>query len=275
MDWQPNSLFLRSEMIFWRAYSTIEDAGDALVVRTPDNPFWRWGHLIVLKSPPNVLDVPRWRAIHAEKLAPYQARPRLLVAWDGPELDDEVRQEFESLGFDRGAMDYLVLRSLRAPAKAATELTIRELSAGDVDWKEVLATNIECYGPDANNPDFAEMTERRVLLHQRNHVATGAGHWYAGYRYGAFAGSLGIFRGDGREPSLNLWRFQNVAVRSAFRKKGVASSMLAHACSVARQERPDYPIVIAGRSTSDAMSIYLALGFEKASDIFTLSERQE
>ncbi len=263
--WTPSSLFLCTEFLFWRAHSVLHDVGDAIVITTPTNPFYRWGHVIVLKAPPKSEDRPRWRELHAKHIAPLQAVPNRILVWDGPAVDKETEAAYANDGLKYSSFDVLTLRALARPEFYNSQIEIRLLDGTSREWEHITECNVESFGVKEDDT-YREYMMRR-MAHYREMVATGRGTWYAAFLEGDFAGSLGIFCGDG------LYRFQQIAVRPNFRRRGVAGRLVHEAATRALQEFPDYPQVIAASRTGDAFRIYRALGFETDSVSHALGER--
>ncbi|HET6401422.1 MAG TPA: GNAT family N-acetyltransferase [Candidatus Kapabacteria bacterium] len=265
--WQPTSLFLRSEFIFWREHSIIEDVGDALVITTPENPFWRWGNLIVLKEWPRPEQAERWRALHAERIAPHQPVRNRLLVWEGIPDGRDVLEPYLAGGLTFSTFDVLRLQQLRKPANYRPEIIIRAIADTDEVWRSVISMNVESFGIRYDDPDYQHFAEQRIA-HHRAMVRKGMGHWYGAYVNGELAGSLGIFWGDG------LCRFQEVAVRPQFRRQGIAATLVYEAAKNALRNFPNFPQVIAADGEGDAIRIYRALGFETDSRSFALREHR-
>ena len=255
MLWKPSSLFLRSEFIFWRELSVIEDVGDALVIVTPKNPYWRWGNLIVLKNPPRSDDVARWRELYEKRIAPNQVNPNRLVTWDGLAAESSVIEAYTKDNLTFSPFDVLILNSLLPSPNHNDQITIKEIGDNDEEWHEVIESNIESFGVK-DTSDYPDYAERRIADH-RSMVASGRGRWYAARVDGEFAGSLGVFAGDG------LCRFQEVAVRPKFQRRGIASTLVHYAAARAREEYLNNPQVIVADPNGNAINIYRQLGFEK------------
>src|ERR1039458_2598859 len=187
-SWQPSSLFLRSELINWRANSVLEDLGDAVVVRTPSNPSRKWGHVLLLKAPPRTEDIPRWRSVFETKIKPHQPVPTWILSWDDPMIDEVARSAYFAEGLRYHSFDVLVLGSLASPASFKTGIEIVDLKFESDLWPEVIESNIACFGTEDETTDH-----RRIqFAGHRAIVAHGKGHWYAAFFEGQLAGSLGL-----------------------------------------------------------------------------------
>jgi ribosomal protein S18 acetylase RimI-like enzyme len=262
VPWKPSSLFLRSEFIFWRKLSIIEDIGDALVISTPQNPYWRWGNLILLKNPPRMEDVVRWRELYETKIAPNQVNPNRIILWDGASADSYTTEEFRKDNLIFSPFDILTLNSLKQSPNHNNRIAIQEIGDNDEEWREVIESNIESFGP-TDAPDYRHYAERRMADH-RLLISKGYGRWYTARFDGELVGSLGIFAGDG------LCRFQEVAVRPKFQRQGIASSLVYHAAAGTREEYPNSPQVIVADPDGGAINVYRQIGFEKHSESHAL-----
>ena len=265
--WQPTSPFLRSEFIFWREHSVIEDREDALVITTPENPFWRWGNLIVLKAWPRPEDTVHWKNLYVSKIAPLQSVPNRLLVWEGSRDKHGVLEPYTEDGLTFSTFDVLRLGRLHKPSTHRPDIIIRTISDDDEEWREVVSVNVECFGILSDDPDYQRFAERR-LAHHRRMVAKGLGCWYAASIDGELAGSLGIFWGDG------LCRFQEVAVRPRFRHQGIAATLVYEAAKSAQREYPHHSQIIAADAEGDAIRIYRTLGFETDSLSYALREHR-
>jgi ribosomal protein S18 acetylase RimI-like enzyme len=264
--WKPTSLFLRSEFIFWSEHSAIEDVGDAMVIVTPQNPYWRWGNLIVLKKPPRREDVDRWRELYEKKIAPNQVNPNRIIMWDETGADSAAIEEYKKDNLKFSPFDILTLKSLLQPKNLNDRIAIKEIGDRDEEWNEAIEANVESFGA-SDTPDYRHYAERRMADH-RSLIANGRGRWYAARADGEFAGSLGFFAGD------DLCRFQEVAVRPKFQRQGIASALVYHAASVAREEYPNNPQVIVADPNGSAIGVYRRIGFEKHSETHALISRK-
>jgi ribosomal protein S18 acetylase RimI-like enzyme len=265
--WQPTSLFLRTEFIFWREYSVIEDIGDALIITTPENPFWHWGNLIVLKEWPRREQTKRWRDMHFTRIAPLQPIPNRLLVWEGIPKDKDFLEAYSADGLIFSTFDVLQLDELYKHPTHRSDILIRAIPDSDEEWHSVIAMNVESFSTLYDDSEYRNFAEQR-FAHYRKMVRKGIGHWYGAYINDELAGSLGIFRGDG------LCRFQEVAVRPRFRRQGIAATLVYETARTAQQEYSGYPQIIAADADGDAIRIYRALGFKKDSLSYALRERR-
>src|SRR5579883_1776182 len=192
--WKPKSLFLRSEFIFWREHSELKDIGDAIVIRTPANPYWRWGHILVLKTAPRMEDVERWRSVYEKELKPYQYTPARILVWDEGKLDEAAREAFATDRMKFSSFDVITLNKLSAPQYVNSNIELRDLAGNDDEaWQHVTDTNIECFALEKEADTYREYAQNRIA-HHRTLVIKGLGLWYAAYVKGEFAEASDSFQ---------------------------------------------------------------------------------
>ncbi len=265
--WHPSSFFLRTEFIFWRELSIIDEfEGVALVITTPENPYWRLGNLIVLTLPPKAVDYDQWRGQHSNFIGPHPSISNRLLVWEGAESPIGEFQPYLADDLTYTTMDVLKLGQLQRPSTYNSSIEQRQLGNSVRGWDDVLQLNIECFGTRSNDPMYLQYTKRRIVQYHQM-VEAGMGRWYSAYLGQTLVGSLGIFFGDG------LCRFQQMAVGSTFHRQGIAASIVYEAAKDALEEFPDCSQIIAADRNGDGFRIYQSLGFQKDSYSYALNER--
>jgi ribosomal protein S18 acetylase RimI-like enzyme len=247
------SLFLRTEMIFWRELSQIEDIGEAIIIRTPQNPTWNWGNLLVLASPPKLEEIPKWLRVIDEKLLIEPKTTYRMMTWQSGPAEESVVQQLKEEGLKSTLGQILTLRTLLPPRHSNPNVIVKEITGDDPLWKEVLAINIEAFSPGF--PNYEVFATRNIEEH-RKMIAKGLGKWYVAMVGGEAAGTVGIYPGEG------VYRYQEVAVREKFRRQSVASTMVYEAARRALVERADHTQVMVADDEKDAIRVYKSLGFE-------------
>ncbi len=227
-----------------RSGSHITDAGDHLVVETPDNPGYYWGNFVLVTNP-GLAERPRDCLALMEREFPSAGHVAIGLpaapdpqAWEG--LDVDLERD-EVLGADRPP------RGRELP----TGYVARPL-AGD-DWEQSLRNEVAESGA-ADPVAYADFARRRIASRQRMVV-----HGDAVF-VGAFAGEelvayLGIVLGE------DAARYQSVATVAAHRRQGLASHLLQVAGEWA-QGRGTTRWVIIVEPGSDAARLYRACGME-------------
>jgi hypothetical protein len=164
--------------------STIEDRGDHLVVRTPQNPTFHWGNWLLVIDPATVDDASRWIETFAATfpsanwLAIGLARmPDAVTAWTDH-------------GIELGMDDVLSTRELPRQTPLAPGYTVRRLT-GDADWEQLVARELAenartAEYPQATHEDFVRARARAHRQLSERDVAAffgafgsgpGVNHW--------------------------------------------------------------------------------------------------
>ena len=72
METFNSSLVYETNLIFHRLEGEVADRGDYLCIRTPANPTFYWGNLLIFKAPPRAGDLARWEALFAAEIEACQ-----------------------------------------------------------------------------------------------------------------------------------------------------------------------------------------------------------
>ena len=227
-----------------RSGSHITDAGDHLVVETPDNPGYYWGNFVLVTNP-GLAERPKDCLALMEREFPSAGHVAIGLpaapdpqAWEGLDIDLE---RDEVLGADRPP------RGRELP----TGYVARPL-AGD-DWEQSLRNEVAESGA-ADPVAYADFARRRIASRQRM-VAHGDAVFVGAFVGEELVADLGIVLGE------DAARYQSVATVAAHRRQGLASHLLQVAGEWA-QSRGATRWVIIVEPGSDAARLYRACGME-------------
>ncbi|MDZ7708457.1 MAG: GNAT family N-acetyltransferase [Trueperaceae bacterium] len=236
----------------------VRDLGDAVALRCPTEPTFRWGNVLMIPDAPEPGDRACLEARFAEVFDDLPEVRHVTVGWDDPEGREGDVAEWQAAGYeiDRNVTRVAEAADLHAPAGRPAGFAVRA-ARDDDDWRQVVALQ-------ASDPGDEEPTSYRALILGRaafrRRLAEGVrpdlhGAWFLATLHGVPVGSMGLF------VHQRVGRFQFVHVAPEHRRKGVATAMV-HA--VAREglgrmgaER----LVIVGDEGTSADGIYAALGF--------------
>ncbi len=234
----------------------VVDLGDAVALRSPADPSFRWGNLLVLAEPLRPGERARWEARFAAAFAGLPEVRHRTFAWSGA---DGAVAELEAAGYeaDRNAVRIAGPAELIAPERAPEGFALRQVRR-ESDWAAVLAMQLE--DPHGEDPAaYRTHRERRAAVYRR--IASGGvpglrGAWYLATLDGEPAGSMGAFVRDG------LARCQYVYVAERQRRRGVAGAMVHGVVRAAFETWGAARAVIMVDEGTQAERVYRRVGFE-------------
>jgi GNAT superfamily N-acetyltransferase len=193
--------------------SVVEDRGDHLVVRTPQNADYHWGNCILVLDERSVGDADRWIGVFdaAHPGAAWVAvglvrEPDDAAAWAAREVVIE-------------GDDVLTSRQLPRSTPLADGYTVRRI-AGD-DWEQVVAAEVadnELTG--AHEPGLHERFARAQTTLRGRLSDTDDAAFFGAFADGVLASSLGIVVCDATA------RYQSVGTDAGHRRRGLAAHLL-------------------------------------------------
>ena len=241
------SLALQTELALAATRGTVIDRGDYIVIETPDDPGYYYGNLLVMPAAPQAGEVAYWTRRFGDELGKNPAIRHVTFWWDGTSGDAGATDELAAAGF---SLERSVVMTA-APTdvvRLTAPLPIRALTAD-----EVLATAKLAYAiGDRHDESFRTFVERRAAWY-RNLVARGLAAFYAAFDGAQIIASLGLVQLG------SLARFQDVQTLEPYRKRGIASALLATAAAHAAQQ-----LVIVTHVSSAGERVYERAGFRIA-----------
>jgi GNAT superfamily N-acetyltransferase len=227
--------------------STIEDRGDHLVVRTPENPDFHWGNCLFVLDGAAVDDAQRW-------LETFQLTfPAATWVAIGLTRMPSDREAWAAHGVRVELDDVLTTDTLPRQTALPPEYTARRL-AGD-DWEQYVRRDVQ---ENERTGEYETRSHERFVRAQVRARRQLCDRDDAAF-FGAFAGDilvadLGIVR-CGR-----MARYQSVGTDPDHRRRGLASHLLGLAASWAA-ERDCRQWVIVTEATNPAGRVYRSVGF--------------
>jgi GNAT superfamily N-acetyltransferase len=224
--------------------STVDDRGDHLVVRTPDNPGFHWGNFVLVTDPSAGQDAERWVRTFATE---HPAATWVAVGLVAPPADPSA---WQALLVELDVDEALTTRTRPAATELADGYAVRQLDSDD--WAQSVERAVA--GNEREDPAafraFAEqrVAARRVLSARGDAVFCGA---FTGERLVA---ELGIVRCG------STARYQDVGTDAAHRRRGLARHLLGLAAGWAAERACDRWVIVAA-ADSDAGRLYRRAGF--------------
>lgn len=228
---------------------------DHVLVRTPENPGFRWGNFLLLGTMPAAGEAERWLNRFREA---FPAAGHVALGVDGEPADAAALAELQALGLRAELTCVLSAPRLATPAKARPLAQLRPLQ-NDEDWRQAIELGLTADEEHDGEPGARTYMERRMAAVRRVCEA-GHGSWFGAFRDGELVAGLGIFAtGEG------VARFQSVDTHPAHRRQGLATHLLFVAAEHARARLGARTLVIAADPDYHAIEIYRALGFRERS----------
>jgi RimJ/RimL family protein N-acetyltransferase len=263
----PRDLSYRTDFIFHRLNGEIEEHETFWVVRTPSNPDFWFGNLILFKTAPQAGDYARWMQEHA--MVWGDSLNHVTFGWD-EEREGEVTP-FLDAGFIRSHGVVLTLDQLPSDPRINPNLEVRPLSS-PAEWESNLALQTEVDSEDYDYPGDHETYRRRRFASYQRLVAEGHGYWWGAFQDGQLVGSMGLYFDETRE----VGRFQNVATRASHRRQGVCRSLLTAASEDAFSQVGAQRLVIVTGIEDEreaAREAYRNFGFHMHSQTYAIERR--
>jgi GNAT superfamily N-acetyltransferase len=238
------SLALKTELGLAATRATIVDRGDYVAITTPDDPGYYYGNLLLLPAPPQVGEVAFWVRRFAAEF-PQPAIKHVTLWWDGVTGDAGAEDELAAAGFTLERSAVMTAANLTAPPPP---LPILALSPDQV----TASFELGWATADRHDDAFRLFLSRRVRW-QGQLVERGLAAFYGVYDRDQLVASLGLV------PLDKVARFQDVQTALAYRKRGLASALIAAA---ARDVPADRYVIMT--SNAEAERVYARAGFQIA-----------
>lgn len=262
------SLGLASDLLAMEGLSVVESHPDRIVLRTPDEPDFWWGNILVPGRPPGKpgSDLELFRK-------EFTKARHVVIAWDVPDLDPlPVRAAWEPLGFEVEVSDVLA-RSGLPPAPGTPEgYALREL-ASEEDWDGALALGLQVGQEDGHDPATHAPYLLRRIAGRRTRIARGILRWWGAFRDGDLAAAMGVV--TGRIEGTPTARYQSVETAPAHRRRGLCAALLARAAQGALEREPDARLVIVADADGAPGRLYRRAGFEPVERTVAVVKRPE
>jgi GNAT superfamily N-acetyltransferase len=228
--------------------STIEDRGDHLVVRTPHNPSYHWGHFVFVTDEQAVDDALRWVQVFSAEFpdATWVAigmirMPADVEAWTDQGLELELDQ-------------VLTTSTLPRQTPLADGYSVHSLQGSD--WAQSLARSLVANERSGEHePEgFGRFSARRVQA-QRELCERGDAAWFGAFADDVLVADLGIVVCG---PTA---RYQSVGTDPEHRRRGLAAHLLGVAARWAAGQGCRRWVIIT-EATNPAGRVYRSVGFE-------------
>jgi GNAT superfamily N-acetyltransferase len=247
------SLGFKTEMIFHRFDGIVLDRGDYIVVKTPSNPGFFFGNLLLFPEAPKLGSLEKWKATFRKEFNDSPAVKHYTFLWDSPSKEIGDVTEFGMEGFKVDFSVVLTARAVHLPSKSNPQVEVRPIST-DAEWKEVTESQILSKAPEYEEASYRRFKESQMARYRAMSEA-GLGHWFGAYLNGRLVGDLGVYR-DG-----TLGRFQSVETHPDFRRQGVCGTLVYESAKFAFEKMGLTELVMVADEHYHAAKIYESVGF--------------
>lgn len=241
-----------------------------LVVRTPSNPGFWWGNLLLFDDPPSSGDRPGWEHRFDAEFADDPRIEHRTFAWD--RVDGEIgdaQDEFVAAGYEMEDTIGLVATpdEVRPHPRENREVTVRALDpapgADQHMWAQVVELQVAGRDEQSSEPEdvyrefFPQRTDELRRLFRE-----GRGAWYVALAGdGSVAGSCGVVVTGKRG------RFHAVDTAAPHRRRGICSRLVVEAAHRSAERYGAERLVIAAAAEYHALGLYESLGFRRAEHV--------
>lgn len=247
-----HSLGYRTDLFFPGFDGTISDRGDYLVIQTPSNPLFYWGHFLLFSAPPAPGDFARWQQLFAAEFAGLPHVNHFAFGWDAPDGATGYIQPFTNAGFQCFTDMVLVAERVQPPPLPNSAIAIRPLTS-DGEWEASLDLHLLCHGNDDPTGDLTFIRNQWARYRAMTQAERGA--WLGAFQGEQLVGALGIF-GEGE-----LGRFQEVSTHPGYRRQGICGTLVHYASHFGFEQLGAKKLVIVTEEGVDAARVYQSVGF--------------
>lgn len=225
--------------------SRIDEHADHLVVRTPDNPGYHWGHVVVVTDPAAVGDAGRWLAVFR---AAFPVADWLAFGLVRPPADDAAWREHDlSVEVD----EVLTTSTVPASAPRPAGCTVRPLAGAD--WAASVDRALAGDAGSGDRRSHEAFVRRRSATRQALSQSDAAA-FFGAFVDGGLVSELGIVRCG------TTARYQSVSTDEGHRGRGHASHLLGVAGQWAAERGCDRWVIVT-EATNPAGRVYRRAGF--------------
>jgi ribosomal protein S18 acetylase RimI-like enzyme len=259
------SLAFRTDLaLLTLAGSEVEDRVSHLVVRTPNNPGYRWGNFYLLARPPHADEVD---AIIATYDADFPTSPHRAFGIDGTANQRESLAPLTSVGLRIDAATVMTATSVHPPPRPNTQAAYRPLTSDD-DWAQRAEVSIAAEEEgETEDEDYLGFATQRAL-DDRALCEAGHGAWWGAFVDGRLVSAMGLVDAGG-----GLARYQSVETHPEFRGRGLAGTLVHRVAAYGFDEMRARTLVMVADPDYLAIRVYRSVGFDGTETQTQLEQR--
>ena len=247
------SLAFRTDLALLRlAGSEIEDRDTHVVVRTPDNPGFRWGNFYLLAQPPGADEVD---AIIATYDAEFAESTHRAFGIDGTAAHGEALDPLVRVGLKPTTATVMTATSVHPPPRPNAEAVYRPLESDD-DWAQRIEISIAVNDGEVDSAPYLTFITGRALA-ERTLAEAGHGAWWGAFLDGRLVSVMGLVGAGG-----GMARYQSVETHPDFRGRGLAGTLVHRVAAYGFDDLGATTLVMVADPEYLAIRIYRSVGFD-------------
>lgn len=247
------SLGFRTEMIFHRFDGIVLDRDEYLVVKTPSNPGFIFGNLLLFFRAPKPGTLEKWQTLFRNEFADSPSVKHFTFLWDSPSEGIGDVREFVSEGYKVDFSIVLTSRSVHPPAKLNSRVRVRPITT-ESEWQQVTENQILSRTADYEEASYRRFKEQQMARY-RAMSERGLGHWFGAFLDEKIVGDLGIYHNN------RIGRFQSVETHPNFLRQGVCGTLVYESAKFALEKMGLTDLVMVADANYHAAKIYESVGF--------------
>jgi ribosomal protein S18 acetylase RimI-like enzyme len=259
-----SSLAFRTDLaLLALAGSEIEDRGDHVVVRTPNNPGYRWGNFHLLARPPRADEVDATLAAYD---ADFPQSAHRTFGVDGTTDQGEALAPLAAVGLRIDAATVMTATSVHPPPRPNADAVYRPLTSDD-DWAQRVEVSVAVDDGETDKEQYLAFASQRAL-DDRALCEAGHGSWWGAFLGGRLASVMGLVDAGG-----GLARYQSVETHPEFRGRGLAGTLVHRVAAYGFDEMGARTLVMVADPEYLAIRIYRSVGFDGTETQTQLEQR--
>jgi RimJ/RimL family protein N-acetyltransferase len=259
-----HSLAFRTDLaLLTLAGSKVEDRGSHVVVRTPNNPGYRWGNFYLLARAPHADEVDGLIAAYDADF-PHSSHRAFGV--DGTTDQREALSPLASMGLRIDTATVMTATTVHPPPRPNTQAAYRPLTSDD-DWAQRVEVSIAAEADETQDEDYLAFVTQRAL-DDRALCDAGHGAWWGAFHDGRLVSVMGLVDAGG-----GLARYQGVETHPGFRGRGLAGTLVHRVAAYGFDEMGARTLVMVADPDYLAIRIYRSVGFHGAETQTQLEQR--
>ncbi len=258
------SLAFRTDLALLRlSGSEIDDCASHVVVRTPDNPDYRWGNFHLLARPPRADEID---ALLAAYDADFPSSSHRAFGVDGVVDQREQLAPLATAGPAIDVATVMTATSVHPPTRPNAEATYRQLTSDD-DWAQRVEMSM-LVNDDETDLEMHRAFAAQKAVADRALVEGSHGAWWGAFVDGRLASVMGLVdAGDG------LARYQSVETHPDHRGRGLAGTLVHRVATYGFDELGARTLVMVADPDYLAIRIYRSVGFDDTETQTQLEQR--